>query len=81
MVSPGLLAHPAPPSPALDHLKRGEIIGMVVESHERAWSEQLENGRGVLVRHALQMGPMGRATTLVGSGWLLSGHVPAGGLD
>jgi len=37
---PGLLTHPAGASLALDQQKGGEIVGMVVEKHETAGTQE-----------------------------------------
>jgi len=45
-LTPGLLAHPAPPSLAVDQLERGQIGRLVHQLHEAAGGQQLDHVAG-----------------------------------
>mgnify|MGYP003317746773 CR=1 FL=1 len=54
VLSPGLLTYPAQAPTAFDHLKRREVLGVVVEGNERARCEELEHAvepRPVVPQH------------------------------
>jgi len=42
-LAPGLLPDPAATATTMDQLKRWQVVGMVRETHEGAWPQQLED--------------------------------------
>jgi hypothetical protein len=65
VLSPSLLTHPAQAPTAFDDLKGREILGVVVESHERSRCEELENAVRRLAGLATKFGPKGLAASAV----------------
>ena len=63
VLSPGLLTHPAEAATTFDDLEGREILGVVVESHERSRCEELENAVRRLAGLATNFGPKGLAAS------------------
>ena len=57
VLSPGLLTYPAQAPTTFDHLKRREVLGVVVQGDERARCEQLEYPVRRLAGLATKFGP------------------------
>ena len=63
VLSPGLLTHPAQAATTFDHLKRREVLGVVVQGDERARCEELEYPVRRLAGLATKFGPKGWAAS------------------
>ena len=81
VLPPGLLAHEAASSAAVNHLERRQVFRMVVESDEASRSQQFENFKPAVLNHRRGGALITVATGQVIAGWLTGGHVLAGGLD
>lgn len=71
VLPPGLLAHPATPSTAFDHLKGRQIARVIVDGHESAGGEQLKDAVWLDTWQAPQMWAMGCPVALAGAGGLM----------
>jgi len=81
MLAPGLLAHQAASSAAVNHLKRRKVVGVVVEGDETARSQQFENINTPLLPHHCGGALVPVSARQVTAGRLTGGHVLTGGLD
>ena len=81
MLAPGLLAHQAASSTAVDYLERRKVVGVVVEGDEAARSQQFQNVNSVLLKNHRTRELIAVSTRQVAGGWLTGGHVLTGGMD
>ena len=70
VLAPGLLPHEAPAAPAMDHLERRQIGGVVVEGREAAGRQQLEHGVVWVAADGMK-----RALSLIPAGAMAAGRL------
>jgi len=81
VLPPGLLAHEAASSAAVNHLKRRKVVGVVVEGDEASRSQQFEDINTSLLPHHRGGALLPFSARQVTAGRLTGGHVLTGGLD
>ena len=70
VLAPGLLTHEAAAAPALDHLKRRQVGGVIVEGGEAAGLQELEHSS-----LGLAFDGMERALSLIPAGAMAAGRL------